>query len=286
MDTVAKTSKAIDYIESNLKSPLTIGEIARHVGMSFWHFQRMFSATTKHSLGAYIRKRRAQESLRELSQGKWRVVDIAFEYQFESHEVYTRVFKSLFGVPPSRHREIRNRVSYPRLSVSPSLLNLKIGGNLKMTPKIETLDSMKFVGMEIGPEELMNEELPIANLWDRFWKDFKRIQNVLPDAYGLYSPTLEAESVTEARYIAAVPVSEFAESPEGYVDYEIEGGSYAVFDFKGSTEALAEAQHHVYSQWLPHSGYEAREGFDMEIYKKDLHQEGIIRLAIPIRSTG
>lgn len=285
MDTVAKASKAINYIESNLKNPLSIAEVASHVGMSFWHFQRMFSVTTGQSLGAYIRKRRVQESLLELSRDSWRVVDVAFEYQFESHEVYTRVFKSLFGVPPSRYREIRNRVSYPMLSLSPTTLNLKIGGNLKMTPKIETLESMKFVGMKIGSDELMNEELPIANLWDRFWKDFKRIQNVLPDAYGLYAPTLEADTVTEACYVAAVPVSDFAETPECYSNVEVESGLYALFDFKGSTEALTEAQNYIYSEWLPCSDYESREGFDMEIYNKDFQKEGVIRLAIPIDPT-
>ena len=207
MNDTSRILKAIDYIESNLKEPISIGEVAGHVGMSFWHFQRLFSLMIKQSIGTYIRNRRVQSSIDDLRAGRFRVVDIAFEYQFESHEVYTRAFKSLFGVPPSRHHSLHNQIKYPRLTLSPSLKNLKIGGNMKLEPEIENWEAKKFVGLEIGPDELLNVEIPIAKLWDRFFKSCQTIPHSLPDAYGLY--TRADGAAFHDRYVAAKPVSEF-----------------------------------------------------------------------------
>jgi AraC family transcriptional regulator len=41
-----------------------------------------------------------------LSKGERRVVDVAFDFVFDSHEGFTRAFARQFGVPPSRLREV------------------------------------------------------------------------------------------------------------------------------------------------------------------------------------
>lgn len=253
MNDATRVLKAIEYIETNLKESLSIGEVANRVGMSFWHFQRLFSAMLKQSVAIYIRNRRAQESIVELRAGKLRVVDIAFEYQFASHEVYTRVFKSLFGVPPSRHRSIHNRIKYPRLTLSPSLRNLNVGGNMKLTPEIQNWEAKKFVGMDIDQDELLNAELPIAKLWDRFRKQDKKIPHKLPNNYGLY--TLGNDSTSHATYVAATAVSDFGDLPENYKEFEIEAGPFALFEFNGGVEALPEASLYIYNEWIPNSEY-------------------------------
>ncbi len=282
MNDTSRILQAINYIESNLKEPIGIGDVANHVGISFWHFQRLFSIMINQSIGTYIRNRRVQSSIDDLRRGKLRVVDIAFEYQFESHEVYTRAFKSLFGVPPSRHRSLHNRIKYPRLTLSPSLKNLKTGGNMKLEPEIENWESKKFVGLEIGPDELLNEEMPIAKLWGQFFSASAAIPHSLPDAYGLY--TRADGTGFHDRYIAAAPVSEYGEIPEEFSTFELESGLFAIFEFNGGVEALPETTHYIYREWLPQSEYRTRRGYDMEIYQSDYDAQGVLRIAVPIQA--
>ena len=153
---------------------------------------------------------------------------------------------------------------------------------MKLEPEIENWKPIKFVGMEIGEDELLHVEMPIAKLWGRFEKTQKKIPHRSRGvAYGLYMRTEGPAS--HAIYVAATAVSEFDELPEGHKQYEIPGGLYALFQFSGGVDALEEASQYIYSEWLPKSGYEIREGFDMEMYAKDYDEKGIVKIAVPVR---
>ena len=151
---------------------------------------------------------------------------------------------------------------------------------MKLEPEIEKWDTKKFVGIEIGPDELLNVEMPIAKLWDRFFKLCQTIPHSLPDAYGLY--TRADGAVFHDRYVAAIPVSEFGDIPEGFKTFELDEGLFAVFEFNGGVESLEETTHYIYREWIPESRYEIRDGFDMEIYQSDYDEKGILRIAVPI----
>lgn len=151
---------------------------------------------------------------------------------------------------------------------------------MKLTPEIQNWEAKKFVGMEIDQDELLKVELPIAKLWDRFQKQDTKIPHKLPNNYGLY--TLGDDSTSHATYVAATAVSDFGVLPEGCKEFVIEAGLFAIFEFNGGVEALPEASHYIYNDWVPESEYEIRDGFDMEIYSKKYDEKGIIRLAVPI----
>ncbi|WP_374016892.1 helix-turn-helix domain-containing protein [Paenibacillus thiaminolyticus] len=91
---------AVQYIETHLKEPLHADEVARHVHISYYHFHRLFHAMTGETIGDYIRKRRLTEASLELMGTRRPILDIAVDYQFESHEAFTRAFKKVFGLSP------------------------------------------------------------------------------------------------------------------------------------------------------------------------------------------
>lgn len=111
--------RAIDLIESHLQESVTVAEMAESVSYSLYHFCRMFSKFTRHTPYDYLMRRRMTLAAREVITTGQKIVDIAFAYQFESHEGFTRAFQRMFGLPPVEARR-QNRIpvlrSLPRLT--------------------------------------------------------------------------------------------------------------------------------------------------------------------------
>jgi AraC family transcriptional regulator len=62
MTYLEQVQRGIDYIEANLDREIEPALVARHAGISQWHFQRIFKGLTNETLKAYIRSRRFSES--------------------------------------------------------------------------------------------------------------------------------------------------------------------------------------------------------------------------------
>ena len=58
----ARLARAIDYIETHLPEPLTVGEIASVAAMSPSHFARSFSSATGEAVWAYVMRRRTERA--------------------------------------------------------------------------------------------------------------------------------------------------------------------------------------------------------------------------------
>ena len=95
-----RIQKAIDYIEDNLKYPFTIEQLSKEVCCSLYHFQRLFSGATGVSVAEYIRKRRLSESLNDLRTTDKKVIEIAFEYQYGTHESFSKAFSKQYSLSP------------------------------------------------------------------------------------------------------------------------------------------------------------------------------------------
>lgn len=110
---------AIDFIEAHLQESVTVAEMAESVSYSLYHFCRMFSKFTRHTPYDYLMRRRMTLAAREVIITGQKIVDIAFAYQFESHEGFTRAFQRMFGLSPMEARR-QNRIpvlrSLPRLT--------------------------------------------------------------------------------------------------------------------------------------------------------------------------
>ncbi len=58
MNWIKTINDAIKYMEGHLKDEITLADIAKHVNLSAFHFQRAFSLLTEMSPAEYLRKRR------------------------------------------------------------------------------------------------------------------------------------------------------------------------------------------------------------------------------------
>lgn len=89
------------YIETHLKESITMHELARAAGYSPWHSARIFKLATGLAPFEYIRGLRLSHAANTLKEHEeLRIIDVAFDFVFDSHEGFTRAFTKQFGLTP------------------------------------------------------------------------------------------------------------------------------------------------------------------------------------------
>ena len=84
---------------------LTLEELASRYYISPMHFYRIFRAVTNQTIKSYILGRKLSQAAITLKNTDRKVVEIAIQYGFSSHELFTRNFIRMFHVTPSRYRK-------------------------------------------------------------------------------------------------------------------------------------------------------------------------------------
>ena len=97
-----KLQSAIDYINNNLAEDLSLKAMSEEVGISQYHFSRLFKQSTGFSPYQYVIKSRIERGKKLLLQGKISISEIASEVGFGDHSQFTRHFKRLMGVTPKQ----------------------------------------------------------------------------------------------------------------------------------------------------------------------------------------
>ena len=93
------------YIAEHLQEPITASDVAKAAGYSQYHTARVFKEETGLSPFEYIRRQRLIASAHTLRGGKARVLDVALDFAFDSHEGFTRAFTSCFGISPKKYAQ-------------------------------------------------------------------------------------------------------------------------------------------------------------------------------------
>lgn len=92
-----------DYIDGHLNAPITLSELARAAGYSQWHSARIFKELIGKTPFEYIRSLRLTKAALLLRDKQPKVIDVAFDFVFDSHEGFTRAFFKQFRVSPKKY---------------------------------------------------------------------------------------------------------------------------------------------------------------------------------------
>lgn len=116
MQMIEAVQRGLKFIEDHLEDEVTILDVARAAGYSQFHYSRLFSKFLKCSIYDYIIKRKLSEACKVLLSEDKKVVDVAYQFAFKSHESFSRAFKRLFGMPPSQVTDEALRSVYECIS--------------------------------------------------------------------------------------------------------------------------------------------------------------------------
>jgi transcriptional regulator GlxA family with amidase domain len=99
-----KLVEAVELMEANIEEPMTLDELASHVGISRRQLERLFQkhlhcVPTRYYLE--LRLRRARELLLRTPRS---IVDIAFSCGFVSAPHFSKCYRDFFGIPPREER--------------------------------------------------------------------------------------------------------------------------------------------------------------------------------------
>ena len=96
--------RVTDYIRANLAADLAIGELARHAGLSSFHFARVFRRETGETPHQFVTRLRLEEAARLLHATDQTVLQIAIAVGFEGASHFSVQFKRGYGVTPHAYR--------------------------------------------------------------------------------------------------------------------------------------------------------------------------------------
>lgn len=92
-----------EYIELNMLRKITLKELAVVAGYSPWHAARLFKDATGKAPFEYIRALRLTKAALILRDNNEKIIDVAMDFVFDSHEGFTRAFSKEFGMPPIKY---------------------------------------------------------------------------------------------------------------------------------------------------------------------------------------
>ena len=99
-------TKAVRYIMDNPRENLNLQAIADNAGFSLAYFDTLFLKHTGYSAVEYSRVYKLTRSAYELRfDPKKTVLDIALDYGYASPEVFSRAFRSFYGLSPTEYRD-------------------------------------------------------------------------------------------------------------------------------------------------------------------------------------
>lgn len=101
-----------EYIETNLHRKITLKELANVAGYSPWHAARLFKEVTGKPPFDYIRALRLTQAALLLRDEEVKIIDVAMDFVFDSHEGFTRAFSGSLVWPPANMVVRRRRSNY------------------------------------------------------------------------------------------------------------------------------------------------------------------------------
>lgn len=265
MEWIERLNDAVKYMEEHLEENIDLEKVSKIACCSAFHFQRMFSYIAEIPLSEYIRRRRMTKAAFDLISSEIRVIDAALKYGYDSPTAFTRAFKTVHGIAPSEAKELGTQIkAFPPIS-----FKIIVKGDAEMNYKIVRKDSFRIVGVK--EHYLLNVEENFAQVpifWQKAFQDgtIPKICELMDqEPYAVLGVSTCMKGGDFNYYIAAATSKE---TPEGFEDYIVPEGTWAVFECTGKDikSEMQTLQKRIVTEWLPTSGYEYADAPDIEVY--------------------
>jgi len=162
MNYIERIQSSIDFIESILTTEINLQDVSKNAYMSISTYYRLFYNCVGVTVKEYIRNRRIDIASKLLSDTDLKIMEIAFDSGFESHEVFSRNFKRTTGFSPHDFRKNNKLFFYGKVNLMDKFFEIEDQKLLKKYPDIRTLKDVTpmkvayYVGYGKNPENEAN----------------------------------------------------------------------------------------------------------------------------------
>jgi transcriptional regulator GlxA family with amidase domain len=102
-----KLIETVSIMESNIEEPISLDELARHVGVSRRQLERLFQKHLHCVPTRYYLELRLARARQLLLQTSISIVDVAFACGFVSAPHFSKCYRDYYGIPPREERRLR-----------------------------------------------------------------------------------------------------------------------------------------------------------------------------------
>jgi len=250
--------EAIDYIENHLKTNINMGDVAKHVGFSKYHFSRIFKDITGQSPYDYYRGRKVTEAIEYMKSQNCKIIEAAFEFGFNSPEVFTRSCLSSFGMSPSqlkRSIEGMHFNGYQRLTKF-QLHSYEHYRHLFVP--IESMPSVIVKGITYTTEDFF-EPLDLTNPLHASFI------NKPGTYYHLHWTSDSSQNIYHHMLGTAVSAFDMVDEFDSHVYKKIPAGNYLAFPAVKAGNTFDSIRDYIYNYYLANHGYSSVKSFHLEL---------------------
>ena len=165
-------------------------ELANAAALSPFYYQRLFARLVKKPIREYIKLRRLAKASEALRNGKDKILDVATQYGFSNHDVFSRAFKDTFGVTPTQYRESEvqlNNFVKPNLLLNYVMIDLGVplvsDGLVLEINRVTLEQPINFIGIQdyaVIDEKFPNGEVTGVCQLGEIWRRFHQIESTIP----------------------------------------------------------------------------------------------------------
>ncbi len=249
--------RAIEYIENHLKDSLNISDVAEHVGFSKYHFTRIFKDQTGYKPSAYYKGRKVTEAIHHYLKEECRIIDAAFEYGFNSPEVFTRACLSAFSMSPSQiKKSIKDNtfrgidaITKSSLAVYQEMCDFK--AEEKELPGI-LLKGYTYTSNEFLPS--LNTHLP-------------GLASLISDKELIYHLHWATDEINKYYHLIGIPIDLSGMTDEDFNRYiykRVPDNHYLIFPLTQEGKERESMNNHIYNNYLPSRGQPSNRTYAVE----------------------
>lgn len=300
---ISRINRTFDYIETNLAKPFTLQELASVASFSKYHFNRIFYGVVGETPFQFITRIRLERAATLLiTSPADSVTEIAFKCGYTDIAVFSRNFKSQFGIPASRYRrskdhnsnmsQVDSNTRQTREPLSSYFCSrtqtLKWKSNMELNKSVEikelppmTLAYIRHTGPYQGNEQLFE------GLWNRLFT-WAGPRNLIggPDFKSLIiyhdDPNVTVEDKLRMSVCITVPPDTKVEGEVGKM--KLDKARYVVARFEVDATQFAQAWQWLYGQWFPQSGYQPDDKLCFEMYPEEPRDgKFIVDICVPVK---
>ncbi|MBN3562502.1 helix-turn-helix domain-containing protein [Aliamphritea spongicola] len=269
---IARIQQALNYIEANLDQPLTVDTLAEKSCWSRWQFQRVFMKETGMSVAQYVRGIRLSTAARLLLTTPRRHLDIALSCGFESEISFNRSFRKEYECTPGTYRKrgVFQGLRQPLSLSRPDRIKAELPPKL-LQVKIETRPSFELQGVRGYFNGLFSAKPNYEKVIPEIWMNLARY--VPMDTFCRFDNIGVIDLNTEET-ANNIPYWACFENPAPGISavlqtIRIPEQTYAVIPYKGHIKDFDKTLEWFLFYWLPESGYQGINGFDLELYGRN-----------------